>query len=44
MATRKRRLQVVLSEAEYEKFKVYADRKCLAMSEIIRDYIKNLSE
>jgi hypothetical protein len=42
MATRKRRVQVVLSDSEYEKFQKYAELKGIAMSEILRDYIKNL--
>lgn len=42
MAIRKKRLQVVLSESEYEKLQRCAEGKKMAMSEIIRDYIKSL--
>jgi predicted DNA binding CopG/RHH family protein len=41
MATRTKRIQVVLSEDEFEKFKQYAKSKGLAMSEILRDYVKS---
>jgi hypothetical protein len=42
MAIRKKRIQVVLSELEMEVFKSYAESKGVAMSEILRDYIKSL--
>jgi hypothetical protein len=42
MAIRKKRIQVVLSDVEMEDFKRYAESKGLAMSEILRDYVKSL--
>ena len=42
MATRTRKIQVVVSESEMEAFRKYAESKELAMSEILRDYIKSL--
>jgi hypothetical protein len=42
MATRARKIQVVVSELEMEAFRKYAESKGLAMSEILRDYIKSL--
>jgi hypothetical protein len=42
MAIRGKRIQVVLSDLEMEAFKKYAESKGLAMSEILRDYIKSL--
>ena len=42
MAIRKKRLQVVLSESEMEVFRKYAESKGVAMSEILRDYIKSV--
>ena len=42
MAMRTRKIQVVVSEVEMEKFKHYAESKGVAMSEILRDYVKSL--
>jgi predicted DNA binding CopG/RHH family protein len=42
MAIRKKRIQIVLSELEMEAFKKYAESKGMAMSEILRDYVKLL--
>jgi hypothetical protein len=42
MATRTRKIQVVVSEVEMEKFKQYAESKGVAMSEILRDHVKSL--
>jgi hypothetical protein len=41
---RARRLQLLLSDAEYETLKTYADSKQVPMAEIIRDYIKTLEK
>ncbi|MCT0253716.1 ribbon-helix-helix protein, CopG family [Synechocystis sp. PCC 6714] len=44
MAIRNKRIQVVLSEAELDQFRQYAERKGVSMSEILRDYIKLVSK
>jgi hypothetical protein len=42
MATRKNRLQLLLSDLELEALKRYAETKQLSISEVLRDYIKSL--
>ncbi len=39
---RTKRLQLLLTEQEFESLKKYAESKNLSVSEILRDYIKSL--
>ncbi len=39
---RTKRLQLLLSEQEFESLKKYAESKQLSVSEVLRDYIKSL--
>jgi hypothetical protein len=41
---RTKRLQLLLSELEYETLKTYAQSKQVPMSEVLRDYIKTLKK
>ncbi len=40
---RNKRLQLLLSDLEYQTLKSYAELKQIPMSEVIRDYIKTLT-
>jgi hypothetical protein len=40
--SREKRLEIRLSEKEYNKLKSYADNKEVSMGWIVRDYIKRL--
>lgn len=40
MATKDKRIQVVLSDEDWEKFRLYVFEKNISMSEHLRDYIK----
>jgi hypothetical protein len=42
MPVRTKRVQVILSEIEFEKFKEYTERMGISMSELLRDYVKKL--
>ncbi|CCQ53407.1 hypothetical protein CWATWH8502_3602 [Crocosphaera watsonii WH 8502] len=41
---RTKRLQLLLSELEYETLKSYAQSQQIPMSEVLRDYIKTLEK
>jgi hypothetical protein len=42
MATRKNRLQLLLSDLELQALKKYAESRQLSVSEVLRDFIKSL--
>lgn len=42
MASRDKRIQVVLSDKEFEWFKAYTNSQSTSMSEFLRDHIKEL--
>ena len=42
MATKDKRIQVVLSNEDWEKFRRYVFEKNVSMSEHLRDYIKSV--
>jgi glucokinase len=40
--SKEKRLQIRLSEAEYNKLESYATQKDISMAQVLRDYIKRL--
>jgi hypothetical protein len=43
MATKDKRIQVVLSDEDWDKFRRYVFEKNISMSEELRDYIKKVT-
>ncbi|NJK51312.1 DNA-binding protein [Candidatus Gracilibacteria bacterium] len=40
--SKEKRLQIRLSEADYNKLEAYANQKDISMAQVLRDYIKRL--
>jgi len=40
--SKEKRLQIRLSEAEYNKLEAYASQKDISMAQVLREYIKRL--